>query len=60
MPRMPPVMITHSLFDIATATRMESIAKTTSVSSTRTTVAQKAERPSHALAGFGWRRRSAS
>ena len=40
-------MITHSLCDIATATRIESMAKTMSVSSTFTTVAQKADRPSH-------------
>ncbi len=36
IPRMPPVMTTHLLGDIATATRIESTAKTTSVSSTRT------------------------
>ena len=49
MPSSPPVMITHSLGDIATATRIESIAKTISVSSTLTTVAQNADRPSHGL-----------
>ena len=47
-------MITHSLLDIATATRIESMAKTMSVSSTFTTVAQKADRPSQ---GRAWRRR---
>ena len=60
MPSSPPVTITHSLLDIATATRIESIAKTMSVSSTFTTVAQNAERPSQALACFGVRRASAS
>ena len=45
-------MITHSLFDIATATRIESMAKTMSVSSTFTTVAQNADRPSHGRAGL--------
>ena len=48
-PRMPPVMITQSLFDIATATRIESIAKTMSVSSTFATVDQNGDRPSHDL-----------
>ena len=43
-------MTTQSLGDIATATRIESIAKTMSVSSTLTTVAQNADRPSQALA----------
>ena len=50
MPRMPPVRTTHSFGDIATATRIESMANTTSVSSTLTTVAQKAVRPSHGRA----------
>ncbi len=59
IPRMPPVMTTHVLGDIATATRIESTAKTTSVSSTRTTVAQNALRPSHAVAGLMARRSSA-
>ncbi len=45
-------MMTHSLFDIATATRIESTANTISVSSTLTTVAQKADRPSHGRAGL--------
>ena len=49
MPRMPPVRITHVLFDIATATRIESMANTMSVSSTLTTVAQNAVSPSMAL-----------
>ena len=53
MPRMPPVRMTHVLFDIATATRIESMAKTMSVSSTLTTVAQNAVSPSIARAGFG-------
>ena len=39
-------MMTHIFGDIATATRIESTAKTMSVSSTFTTVAQNAERPS--------------
>ena len=51
MPRTPPVRITQSLGDIATATRIESMANTMSVSSTLTTVAQNAERPNAALAG---------
>ena len=42
MPRMPPVRITQSFGDIATATRIESMANTMSVSSTFTTVAQNA------------------
>ena len=54
MPSSPPVMITHSFGDIATATRIESMAKTMSVSSTLTTVAQNADSPSHGLA-FGRR-----
>jgi hypothetical protein len=45
MPRIPPVRITQSFDDMATATRIESIANTISVSSTLTTVAQKALRP---------------
>ena len=55
MPRMPPVRITQSFGDIATATRIESIANTMSVSSTLTTVAQNAVSPSH-----GRRRRAAA
>ena len=51
MPSMPPVRITQVFGDIATATRIESIAKTMSVSSTLTTVAQNADRPSHGRAG---------
>ncbi len=43
---MPPVITTHSLFDTATATRIESMAKTMSVNSTLTTVAQKGDSPS--------------
>ena len=58
-PRIPPTMITHVLFDIATATRIESMANTMSVSSTLTTVAQNAGRPSHGCACFGVRRSSA-
>ena len=46
MPRMPPVSTTQSFDDIATATRIESIAKMMSVNSTFTTVAQNADRPS--------------
>ena len=60
IPRMPPLSTTHSFGDIATATRIESIAKTKSVSSTRTTVPQKAESPIHGLAGGVARRDSAS
>ena len=52
MPRMPPVITTHSLFETATATRIESMAKTMSVSSTFTTVAQNGERPSQGSAGL--------
>ena len=48
-------MITHSLLDIATATRIESTAKTMSVNSTFTTVAQKADSPSHGRAGLNVR-----
>ena len=53
-------MMTHSFGDIATATRIESIAKTMSVSSTLTTVAQNADRPSQGLAFGGVRRSCAS
>ena len=60
MPSSPPVMITHSLGDIATATRIESMAKTMSVSSTLTTVAQKADIPSQGFAFGGVRRSCAS
>ena len=52
---MPPVSTTHSFGDIATATRIESMANTISVSSTFTTVAQNAREPSH-----GRRRRAMS
>jgi hypothetical protein len=55
---MPPERITHSFGDIATATRMESIAKTISVSSTLTTVAQNAGSPIHGCALGGRRRAS--
>ncbi len=44
------------LGDIATAARIESIEKTRFISSTLTTVAQNAERPSHGLAFGGSRR----
>ena len=60
IPRIPPVTITHTFGDIATATRIESIAKTMSVSSTFTTVAQKAERPIDGCAAGGVRRDAAS
>ena len=60
MPSMPPAMMTHSFGDIATATRIESIAKTMSVSSTLITVVQNADRPGQAVAVFGVRRSSAS
>ena len=60
MPRMPPVRITQSFGDIATATRIESIANTMSVSSTFTTVAQKAVSPIHGCAVGGVRRASVS
>src|SRR5262245_49536537 len=53
IPRMPPDRITHSFGDIATATRIESIAKTISVSSTLTTVDQNGVRPSHEAAAGG-------
>ena len=56
---MPPVRMTHSFGDIATATRIESIAKTMSVSSTFTTVAQNAVSPSHGWARRGFRRSAA-
>ena len=49
MPKIPPAMITQVFDDIATATRIESTAKTMSVSSTLTTVAQNAESPNAAL-----------
>jgi hypothetical protein len=50
MPRRPPVMITQTCRDMPTATRIESIAKTTSVNSTRTTVLQKTLSPRNAVA----------
>ena len=53
MPRMPPVITTHSFGDIATATRIESIENARLISSTRTTVAQNGDSPSH---GLGHRR----
>ena len=59
MPRMPPVRMTHVLFDIATATRMESMAKTMSVSSTFTTVDQNGDRPNIDVACGGVCRSSA-
>ncbi|MNC96236.1 hypothetical protein D3C83_135590 [compost metagenome] len=59
IPRMPPVRITQVFDDIATATRIESIAKTMSVSSTLATVAQNADIPSMARA-FGTSRRSSA
>ena len=49
-------MMTHVFGDIATATRIESTAKTMSVSSTFTTVAQKADSPSQGRAGLTARR----
>ena len=52
MPSMPPAMITHVFDDIATATRIESTAKTMSVSSTLTTVAQNADSPKAGFAGL--------
>ena len=56
MPRMPPVMTTHSLSETATATRIESMANTMSVNSTLTTVAQNGDSPSHGSAGLtAWR-----
>ena len=56
IPSTPPLTTTHVFGDIATATRIESTAKTRSVSSTLTTVPQKADRPSHGRAGFTrWR-----
>ena len=45
-------MTTHSLSETATATRIESMAKTMSVSSTFTTVAQNGDSPSHGSAGL--------
>ena len=59
-PRIPPVMITHVLFDIATARRIESMANTMSVNSTFTTVDQNGLIPSQELAGFGVRLLAAS
>ena len=56
MPRMPPARITQIFGDIATATRIESIANTMSVSSTLTTVAQKADSPNPPAACGGVRR----
>ena len=58
MPRMPPVRMTQRLGDIATATRIESIANTMSVSSTFTTVAQNGLSPIHGSALGGVRRSS--
>ncbi len=52
MPRMPPVITTQSLGDIATATRIESIENARLISSTRTTVAQNGDSPSMPFA-FG-------
>lgn len=49
-------MMTHVFGDIATATRIESTAKTMSVSSTFTTVAQNALSPSTGRAGWMVRR----
>ena len=46
---MPPVRTTHVFGDMATATRIESTAKTMSVNSTFTTVAQNGDRPNHRL-----------
>ena len=60
IPRIPPVSTTQIFGDIATATRIESMAKTMSVSSTLTTVAQNAERPSQDLAAGKVRRSCAS
>ena len=60
MPKIPPAMITHVFDDIATATRIESTAKTISVSSTLTTVAQNAESPNAARACGMLRRSCAS
>ena len=51
---MPPVRITQIFGDIATATRIESMAKTMSVSSTLTTVVQNADSPNIA-ACLWWR-----
>ena len=56
MPRIPPVNTTHSFGDMATATRIESIAKTMSVSSTFTTVDQNGVMPSIEEAFGGVRR----
>ena len=60
MPRMPPVRITHIFGDIATATRIESMAKTMSVSSTFTTVAQNGGQAEHRPVAFGGVRRASS
>ncbi len=60
MPRMPPVITTQGFCDIATPTRIESMANTRSVSSTFTTVAQSGGRPSQGFAGVKARRDSAS
>ena len=53
-------MITQVFGDIATATRIESTAKTMSVSSTFTTVAQKAVSPSHGARRLDRRARSSA
>ena len=52
------MITTHSFGDIATATRIESIENARLINSTRTTVAQKGDSPSHALAAGTWRRSS--
>ena len=49
-------MMTQTFGDIATATRIESTAKTMSVSSTLTTVAQNADNPIAGVALGGVRR----
>ena len=54
------MITTHVFCDIATPTRIESTANTTSVSSTFTTVAQSGDRPSQGLAGLKPWRDSAS
>ncbi len=43
MPRMPPATLLRSLFETATATRIESIENARFTSSTRTTVAQNSQ-----------------
>ena len=53
MPSIPPVSTTHRFGDIATATRIESTENAILTSSTLTTVAQNADRPSHGRAGLG-------